>query len=130
MRTYDGGSRVSPLWVREAASRPGTEDLLDDYCRGFGRALKVSQASKTDLVPGHAARVLWRVGGITMEAHGQALRVREAASRLGCSEATVRQLFDTGRLRGQRTVLGRVLDAADVERLRAERLARAEGRRA
>ena len=45
----------------------------------------------------------------------------QAGRRLGLTAGYMRQLADSGRVRAQRTPLGRLLDAADVERLRRER---------
>jgi excisionase family DNA binding protein len=45
----------------------------------------------------------------------------EAARELGVTPLRVRQLLSEGRLSHVRTSLGRLLDPADVERLRAER---------
>jgi excisionase family DNA binding protein len=49
----------------------------------------------------------------------------EAANRLQLSGQQVRRLADAGRLEAQRTPLGRLVRAADVERLRREREASA-----
>jgi excisionase family DNA binding protein len=45
----------------------------------------------------------------------------QAARVLGVSAERVRQLADAGYLAHQRTILGRIIDAESVERLRAER---------
>jgi len=47
----------------------------------------------------------------------------QAARRLGLSSQSIGDLFDAGRLTGQRTPLGRLIDTASVERLAAERAA-------
>jgi hypothetical protein len=48
----------------------------------------------------------------------------QAARRAGLSPDRIRDLVDSGRLRGQRTPLGRLIDPADVERLARARGAR------
>ena len=48
----------------------------------------------------------------------------EAARLLHISSQRVRELADQGRLRAQRTALGRLIDRGDVERLAAERAER------
>jgi excisionase family DNA binding protein len=45
----------------------------------------------------------------------------QAARALGVSPDRIRQLTEAGQLRFSRTALGRLIDAADVERLRLER---------
>ena len=49
------------------------------------------------------------------------LTTKETAARLGLSGARVIQLANQGKLKHQITPLGRLFDASDVERLRAER---------
>ena len=58
-----------------------------------------------------------------MEA-GTWITPRDAALRLGCSGQWVRDLCDAGRLRVQRTALGRLIHAESVERYKREREAR------
>jgi len=48
----------------------------------------------------------------------------QAARRLGLSGEYVRELCNTGRLKHQRTALGRLIHAESVERFRREREAR------
>ena len=45
----------------------------------------------------------------------------QAAAALGVSADTVRRLLDAGKLRGARTVLGRVIDPTSVEEVKAAR---------
>lgn len=45
----------------------------------------------------------------------------EASRVLGLSPARVQQLFDAGRLSGERTRLGRLIDPVSVHRLAEER---------
>ena len=47
----------------------------------------------------------------------------QAATRLGVTPTRVRQLLDEGRIGYVRTALGRLVNPADLERLRAERAA-------
>lgn len=49
------------------------------------------------------------------------LTTQETAARLGLSVDRIRQLAKAGRIRHEMTPLGRLFDASDVERLRAER---------
>ena len=49
------------------------------------------------------------------------LSVAEAARALGVTPQRVRQILAAGELRYQKTSLGRLIDEADLERLRAER---------
>jgi len=56
--------------------------------------------------------------------NGRWISSSEAARRLKLSGDYVRDLCDAGRLRVQRTALGRLIHAASVERFRREREAR------
>ena len=56
--------------------------------------------------------------------NGRWISPSEAARRLGLSGDYVRDLCDAGRLRIQRTALGRLIHAESVERFRREREAR------
>jgi excisionase family DNA binding protein len=49
------------------------------------------------------------------------MAISEAARRLQCSSRTIANMLDDGRLRGERSPLGRLADEADVERLVRER---------
>jgi hypothetical protein len=49
------------------------------------------------------------------------LSLSQAAARLGCSAGTMRDRVDAGKVLGIRSPLGRLVSAADVERLVAER---------
>ena len=49
------------------------------------------------------------------------LTTKETAQRLDLSAARVIQLANQGKLKYERTPLGRLFDAEDVERLRVER---------
>ena len=51
-----------------------------------------------------------------------------AARALDLTPNRVRQLADEGRIRSIRTPLGRLLDPADVERMRVERKGKRDGR--
>ncbi|HEY7063595.1 MAG TPA: hypothetical protein VII06_19100 [Chloroflexota bacterium] len=59
---------------------------------------------------------------------GEWLSPMQAANRLNISTQRVRQLLDAGQLAYVVTPLGRLVDAADVVRLAAERAERAEAR--
>lgn len=49
------------------------------------------------------------------------ITTKETATRLGLSAARIIQLANQGKLKYERTPLGRLYDAEDVERLRLER---------
>ena len=55
----------------------------------------------------------------------QWLAKSQAANRLECSSARIKQLVNSGQLRAVRTQLGVLIDPLDVERLRRERESRA-----
>ena len=49
------------------------------------------------------------------------ISLSQAAAQLGCSPQSVRDWADAGKVIGVRTPLGRLVSAADVDRLAAER---------
>ena len=55
----------------------------------------------------------WPPGG-ALEDAAQHLTIGAAARELGCSEASVRRMVDTGKLNGIRTPYGRLVSAASV----------------
>jgi hypothetical protein len=66
-------------------------------------------------------RMIGEAAGMKIE---DGLSVSRAAQLAGRSEAWIRKEADAGRLAAVRTVLGRVIDREDLERLLRERRAR------
>lgn len=64
------------------------------------------------------------------ELQGRWLTPTQAAARLRCSKLTILRWADSGRLVALATPLGRLIDAADVERKSLERQAQARLREA
>lgn len=62
-----------------------------------------------------------------MQTSSEGIPISEAARRLERSANRVRQLVDSGQLAAVRTPLGRLVDAADLERYLRERAAQNDG---